>query len=317
MAMRFWGQNSVDQRTTRKERIRRRPSLEPLEGKLLLTTNLTLAPVAPLGGLVYDASASDTLSSSTAVNSYNLTISAHQTLALVVTPVTSTLSASVTLLSPTNQVVGKATSASPGAPAVLPGVQSSGGGTYQIEVSGGTGQYNLVPYVGAYVDPLSFSGGTNNTIASATSLDPYATSIPGTSSSRVAVLGAERTGDTNPVYSFSLTAGETASTWVAGLNNQNPSLTLLDSSGAVVAQSYAGSASHTQGIDGFTAPSSGRYFVRVNGGVGAQFNLVVSMGAAFTALNHTSPATHLTSPKQATPSDTCRAVARPISTCFR
>ena len=126
MAIRFWGQKSVDRRTTRKDRMRRRPSLEPLEAKLLLATNLILSPVAPLGGLVYDASVSDSLSSSTAVNSYNLTISPHETLAVVVTPVTSTLSASVTLLSPTDQVVGTATSASPACRLCYPACKARG-----------------------------------------------------------------------------------------------------------------------------------------------------------------------------------------------
>ena len=59
----------------------------------------------------------------------------------------------VTLISPTGNVIGTATSPSPGAPAVLPAVQSSKGGTYKIEISGGPGEYTVEPTLNAYIDP--------------------------------------------------------------------------------------------------------------------------------------------------------------------
>ena len=148
-----------------------------------------LQPVLPLGSLVYDTTIDNLLISSSDVDTYDLSIDPHQTLGVVVTPVTKTMSVTVTLLSPTGNVLGTATSPSPGAPAVLPAVQSSKGGTYKIEISGGPGEYKLVPTLNAYIDPAGYGGPPNTSIATATPIDPYANKFAG-NDDRTAVLGS-------------------------------------------------------------------------------------------------------------------------------
>ena len=79
------------------------------------TTTLTgLQPVQPLGSLVYDTTVDNALLSSNDVDTYNLAIDPRQTLAIVVSPVTSSLSVTVKLISPTGNVIGTATSPSAG-----------------------------------------------------------------------------------------------------------------------------------------------------------------------------------------------------------
>ena len=110
------------------------------------TTTITgLQPVLPLGSLVYDTTIDNALLTSTDADTYDLTIDPHQTLSVVATPVTSGMTVTVTLISPTGNVIGTATSPTPGAPVCLPAVQSSKGGTYQIVVSGGPGEYTIEP----------------------------------------------------------------------------------------------------------------------------------------------------------------------------
>ena len=67
-------------------------------------------------------------------------------------------------------------------------MQSSQGGTYVIQISGGPGEYKLVPTLNAYIDPAAYGGLTNNSIATATPIDPYANKIAG-NDDRTAVLG--------------------------------------------------------------------------------------------------------------------------------
>src|SRR5262249_15793281 len=101
------------------------------------TSDLTgLTPILPVGSLVDQEAADKVLVDASDVNTYNLGIDPQQTIAVLVTPVTSSMTATVTLLDPNGNVVGTATSPSPGAPALIPGVQSPNGGVYQIVVSG-------------------------------------------------------------------------------------------------------------------------------------------------------------------------------------
>ena len=98
------------------------------------------------------------------------------------TPVTSSLSVTALLISPTGNVIGTATSPSPGAPAVLTGVQSSKGGTYKISVSGGTGEYTITPTLNAFIDPAAFGGNSDSSIGTAQPVDPYANAFVGNDS---------------------------------------------------------------------------------------------------------------------------------------
>ena len=117
------------------------------------TTISGLQPVLPLGSLVYDPAIDNVLLTSTDVDTYDLTIDPHQTISVIGTPVTSGMTLTVTLISPTGNVIGTATSATPGATVLLPAVQSSQGGTYQIEVSGGPGEYTVQAVLNALCRP--------------------------------------------------------------------------------------------------------------------------------------------------------------------
>ena len=154
------------------------------------TTTITgLQPVLPLGSLVYDPPIDNALLTSTDVDTYDLTIDPSQTLSVIGIPVTSGMTLTVTLISPTGNVIGTATSATPGATVLLPAVQSSKGGTYKIEVSGGPGEYTIQAVLNAYVDPASYGGPSNGSIATATPIDPYANKFAG-NDDRTAVLGS-------------------------------------------------------------------------------------------------------------------------------
>jgi methionine-rich copper-binding protein CopC len=147
-----------------------------------------LQPVQPLGSLVYQTTIDNVVVSPSDVDTYNLTIDPHQTLGVLVTPVTTTMTATVTLISPSGNVIGTATSSSAGAAALLPAVQSSKGGTYQIQVSGGPGEYKLTPVLNALIDPSAYGGPPDSSIATAQPIDPYANRFAG-HDDRTAVLG--------------------------------------------------------------------------------------------------------------------------------
>ncbi|HKM53703.1 MAG TPA: SdrD B-like domain-containing protein, partial [Isosphaeraceae bacterium] len=147
-----------------------------------------LQPVLPQGGLVYETSINNTLVSSSDLDIYNLAIDPNQTLGVVVSPSSSSLSLSVSLYSPSGTLLATATSPSPGAAAVLGGVQSSQGGTYQIQVSGGPGEYTILPVLNAFVDPEGYGGTPHDSIATAAALDTYANNVAG-QDNRTAALG--------------------------------------------------------------------------------------------------------------------------------
>jgi len=271
-----------------------------------------LQPVLPLGSLVYQSTVDNVLLSSTDIDTYNLAIDPQQTLAVIVTPVTSSLTANVDLYSPTGNLLGAATSPSPGAPAILYGVQSSRGGTYQFQVSGGPGEYTIQPILNAYVDPAAYGGSTNTSIATATPIDPYGNNFIG-QDNRTAVLGSiggspATFGDSlvvtsrdvilgeapfpapsDPVYSFALNQGESATIALQSLNGKNGSFTLYDDQGDVLGVSAPGATNYTAGLNDFVAPNDGTYYLQVSGDPSAQFNLVVIRGADFTTQDHTSP----------------------------
>jgi Bacterial pre-peptidase C-terminal domain len=271
-----------------------------------------LQPVLPLGSLVYQSRVDNVLLSSTDIDTYNLAIDPQQTLAVLVTPVTSSLSATVELISPAGKVIGKATSPGPGEAALLPAVQSSKGGAYQILVFGGVGEYKVQATLNALIDPASYGGASNGSIASATPIDPFSNEFVG-NDTRTAVLGSiggspATFGDSlvvtasdvilgeapfpapnDPVYSFALNQGQSASIALEGLNDSNVSFTLYDDLGDVLGLSSPGATNYTAGLNDFVAPNDGTYYVQVSGDPSAQFNPVVTRGADFTTQDHTSP----------------------------
>jgi methionine-rich copper-binding protein CopC len=172
------------------------------------TSDITgLQPMLPLGSLVYQTTIDNLLVSPSDVDTYNLGIDPHQTISVLVTPVTQSMTATVSLFSPSGILIGQATSPSPGAPAVLPAVQSAHGGTYQIQISGGPGEYHLQPILNVLIDPAAYGGLPDDSIATAQPLDPYANRFAG-QNDRMAVLGT--------LLGGGLSAGDA---WVAARNS--------------------------------------------------------------------------------------------------
>ena len=147
-----------------------------------------MQPVQPQGSLVYETSINNALVSSSDIDIYNLAIDPNQTLGVVVSPSSSLLTLSVSLYSPSGTLLATATSPSPGAAAVLGGVQSSQGGTYQIQVSGGPGEYTIQPVLNASIDPEGYGGTPHDSIATAAAFDSYANNVAG-QDNRTAALG--------------------------------------------------------------------------------------------------------------------------------
>jgi methionine-rich copper-binding protein CopC len=147
-----------------------------------------LTAVSPAGSLVYQETVDDVVVSSTDVATYDLTIDPQQTLAVLVTPVTSSMTATITLTAPGGTVT-TVTSPKPGSPALIPAVQSPTGGKYVIQVSGGPGEYKLQTILNALIDPAAYGGPPDGTIGTAQPLDAYA-NIFASGADRTAVLGS-------------------------------------------------------------------------------------------------------------------------------
>ena len=130
---------------------------------------------------------STTLLSLDRFDTYDLTIDPEQTLAVLATPVTSSMSDRDPDLA-VGQRDRHGDLASPARRPLLPGVQSAKGGTYQIVVTGGAGRVHGHADLNALVDPASYGGTPNGSIATATPIDPYANKFAG-NDDRTAVLG--------------------------------------------------------------------------------------------------------------------------------
>jgi protocatechuate 3,4-dioxygenase beta subunit len=165
------------------------------------TTSITgMTPVMPLGSLVYQETLDSVLPDAKATDTWTLGIDPKQTLGVIVKPITKTMTATVQMYSPAGNLIGTATSPTPGAPAILPAVQSSKGGTYKFVVSGGPGEYKITPTLNALIDQAAYGGPPNNSIATATPIDPYANRFVG-QNDRTAVLGALSGGGGSGLFS--------------------------------------------------------------------------------------------------------------------
>ena len=130
---------------------------------------------------------------------------------------------------------------------------------------------------------------------------------------------------TQPVYSFELAGGESASIALQGLNNSDVSFTLLDDNGDVLAYSSPGATNYTAGLNNFVSPDDETYYVQVTGISGDTFNLVVTRGADFTTqpTNSLATAQNITATEQSGSSKRggCSVTSRPptgaITTQYR
>ena len=97
--------------------------------------------------------------------------------------------------------------------------------------------------------------------------------------------------DTQDYYSFSLTAGQSATIVAESLNGLDVQITLVDGNGNVLATGVGGSTNVTRKIENFVAPTTGTYYVEITGDPGVQYSLTVTRSANFDIEPHNTPAT--------------------------
>ena len=147
-------------------------------------------PVLPLGSLVYQGTIDNVLVSSSDVNTYNLAIDPHADPGGRGDAVTTSMTATVTLISPDRQRDRHGDVADARAPRpCCPACRARRAAPTQIEVTGGPGEYKVQAMLNALVDPAAYGGPPNGSIATAQPIDPYANKFVG-HDDRTAVLGA-------------------------------------------------------------------------------------------------------------------------------
>jgi subtilisin family serine protease len=93
-------------------------------------------------------------------------------------------------------------------------------------------------------------------------------------------VGPVKPPDTTDHYSFTLTAGQSATIAASSTSGGNVSVALMNSSGTVLAVGH-GAANINALISDFVATASGTYYVKVTGSAGSEYNLVVTRNASF------------------------------------
>ena len=107
----------------------------------------------------------------------------------MVTPVTQSMTATVTLISPSGNVIGTATSPSPGARPSCPACRAPRAAIIRSRSAADRANTRSRPRSTRCVDPATYGGPPNSSIATATPIDPYANKFIG-NDDRTAVLGA-------------------------------------------------------------------------------------------------------------------------------
>ncbi len=87
--------------------------------------------------------------------------------------------------------------------------------------------------------------------------------------------------DTQDYYSFSLTAGQSATLVAKSLNSLGVQISLVDGNGNVLATGVSGASNVDSSISNFVAPTTGTYYVKVTGAPGVQYSVAVTRGATF------------------------------------
>ena len=244
-----------------------------------ITTPLTAT--APLGSLVYEGSATSSISFANDVDSYSIHLEAGQTITLVVDP-SATLRPTVTLRDRNNNLVGSVPGLVTGQDIVLQSIPLVQSGTYTISVGDAiatTGSFSVQVLMNAVAEPERHGGLTNDTPATAVNLDNRFLDInPANGSQRAAVLG---TAEGTDVYSFTLAAGQSTRLILETLGAIPANVALLDSAGNTLLTGAAGATNYDRGTQNFIAPVSGVYFAAVTGTATMPYNLVVMRDADF------------------------------------
>lgn len=130
-----------------------------------------LTPLLPLGSLIYDPTVSGVIGPAGDTDSFTVAVDAGQTITVVVTPTSPAFQPSVSLVSPSNVVIGAATATAANQKALLQAIAATAAGTYTIVVGGATstiGAYTVQVTLNAAVEAEGLlSGVDNNSIAAA------------------------------------------------------------------------------------------------------------------------------------------------------
>jgi len=255
-------------------------------------TPLTSKP--PLGGLIYDPTASGLIGTAGDTDGFTLGVDPGQTLTVVVSAPSSALRPSVDVLDPSNNVVASASAAAAGQEAVVQTLAIPVGGTYTIRVSGAggtTGAYTVQAILNAAVENEEHFGATDDTVATAQDLGGSFISLGG-SASRGAVVGKLPSASGNDYYSFTAAAGDAVTLAVARQGGTGgETIALVDAASNVLATGVTGAVNVDQSISNFVFATGGTYYVRVSGSGSAVYDLLVNRNAAFDLENNNTLAT--------------------------
>jgi hypothetical protein len=188
----------------------RRLFLEPLEDRRLLSAvsfPTPLEAVEPLGSLVYETSASETIATAGDSDTFDVNLDSGQTITLVVRP-DAGLTASVELRDPAGSLLDDATGSGSGSAVVLQTISTTDAGNYIATVTGAggtTGEFSIDLILNAAVELEEYGGADNNALASAQDLDEAFIGIGPGQAERAAVLGRATPGEQVSVSSYRCT----------------------------------------------------------------------------------------------------------------
>jgi hypothetical protein len=176
-----------------------------------------LAPVNPLGSLIYDPFMTGTIGSPAVTDSFTLPLLAGQTLSLLATPTGTTLRPMVQLFDSSNTLVASATAPAAGKPALLNTTAITASGTYTMVVSGAastTGSYRIQAYLDTALEAAVNGGPADTSRATAQDLGASFVQISALDSSpqRGAVLGQTQATTANYVATVATSTFDDIST---------------------------------------------------------------------------------------------------------
>ncbi|MCA9169258.1 MAG: hypothetical protein KDB23_16400, partial [Planctomycetales bacterium] len=176
-------------RNRRRGSISKLRSVETLESRQLLAVDTQL--ITPLGSLIERTTSNDQISVAAEVDTISLQLDIGQRVSVAVRP-DATLQPTIELVNATNSVVATASAASAGGPAVFDSAITSLGGNYTLRISGvgsSTGDYTADIYLNAAIEAESITGVSNDSAATAQSIDGNFIELGGGLAQRAAVVG--------------------------------------------------------------------------------------------------------------------------------
>ena len=248
------------------------------------TVPLTLVSVSPAGSLIYSASTTGYIGSSTDNSTFTLALNAGESITVVVKPSGATLQPTIVLRDPANHFIDSATAVAQGFATAVFTAPVDTAGTYKIIVSGLSGSqggFSLQVTLDSTVEAEGvLTSSSNNTLGTAEDLSSSAFLLGGSGAQRLAIVGTTEAA-TPDYYQFPATAGEVDSVALKALAAGNITVDLLDSNGIVLASGVSGATNLSQTISRYTLSADGYYYLRVAGDAGVGYSLIVTQNAAF------------------------------------